>query len=384
MQMVDKHLGGDTHDQKRSLQIKRYHVRKIRKERKGRNPIIKKIRVVDAQGNDYGATYARRAKGLAKKGRARFIGNNTLMLACPPKNLEDTMNDILNINNQNEPATNGSRTIPFEPRKWRVDLLGNNKSSHCAERIIVTDMIGGMTEVLSLGSWSHEWAYVRSPHFMLKKNTDYVFTFWHNGGENQNNSELCQFRAYPVQDELNPLVFKLNRNYIKETKYNSGWYRYDIPFNTGGGDGNNEIEVIAMEFQFISMYAHSAFMPNRSEFDALPDDERPDPRIPQRHNIFFADGYPRDSHWSHLVYGESTTGQHLHMQQRIGGRSSLTELANSGVCIETILSDMDAGDKFELLRNANLEELANAGVDIEEILSDMDSADKLELLRNFK
>ena len=53
-------------------------------------PIEKNIIVVDEQGNEYEATYPKRAKGLVKNGRARFIDENTICLACPPNiELED-------------------------------------------------------------------------------------------------------------------------------------------------------------------------------------------------------------------------------------------------------------------------------------------------------
>ena len=46
--------------------------------------------VVDEQGNEYEATYPKRAKGLVKNGRARFVEENKICLACPPNNyLED-------------------------------------------------------------------------------------------------------------------------------------------------------------------------------------------------------------------------------------------------------------------------------------------------------
>ena len=48
-------------------------------------PIEKNIFVVDEQGNQYEATYLKRAKGLVKKGRARFIDENTICIACPPE-----------------------------------------------------------------------------------------------------------------------------------------------------------------------------------------------------------------------------------------------------------------------------------------------------------
>lgn len=52
-------------------------------------PIEKNVIVVDSQGNILEATYPKRAKGLVKNGRARFIDYNKICLACPPKNLED-------------------------------------------------------------------------------------------------------------------------------------------------------------------------------------------------------------------------------------------------------------------------------------------------------
>lgn len=54
-------------------------------------PIEKNVIVVDELGNEYEATYPKRAKGLVKNGRARFIDDNTICLACPPHTeLEET------------------------------------------------------------------------------------------------------------------------------------------------------------------------------------------------------------------------------------------------------------------------------------------------------
>ncbi|MBE6890559.1 MAG: hypothetical protein E7481_00880 [Ruminococcaceae bacterium] len=69
--------------------------------------MTKNILVVDEQGNEYGATYPKRAKGLVKNGRARFIDENTICIACPPKEfLEDNkMTDNMYIEtteNKNE------------------------------------------------------------------------------------------------------------------------------------------------------------------------------------------------------------------------------------------------------------------------------------------
>jgi len=58
----------------------------------------KNVIVVDEQGNEYEATYPKRAKGLVKNGRARFVDENKICLACPPnENLEDKKMEENNI-----------------------------------------------------------------------------------------------------------------------------------------------------------------------------------------------------------------------------------------------------------------------------------------------
>ena len=52
-------------------------------------------------GNEYEATYPKRAKGLVKNGRARFIDEHTLCLACPPN---DYLEDKSMNNNYEQPA----------------------------------------------------------------------------------------------------------------------------------------------------------------------------------------------------------------------------------------------------------------------------------------
>ena len=65
-------------------------------------PIEKNVIVVDEKGNEYEATYPKRAKGLVKNGRARFIEENKICLLCPPEiEMEDNKmleNIIVNEN----------------------------------------------------------------------------------------------------------------------------------------------------------------------------------------------------------------------------------------------------------------------------------------------
>ena len=58
-------------------------------------PIEKNIIVVDEKGNEYEATYPKRAKGLVKNGRAHFIEENKICLLHPP-NLKSEDNNMSN------------------------------------------------------------------------------------------------------------------------------------------------------------------------------------------------------------------------------------------------------------------------------------------------
>ena len=85
-------------------------------------PIEKNIIVVDEQGNEYEATYPKRAKGLVKNGRARFVGENKICLACPPDKILEEEKMSNNTNNKPEQkATEITEQQIFE----QITLLQN-------------------------------------------------------------------------------------------------------------------------------------------------------------------------------------------------------------------------------------------------------------------
>lgn len=71
-------------------------------------PIEKNIIVTDSKGNKYENTYPKRAKGLVKNGRARFINKNTICLTLPPENKTEGRNMSENIN-----ANEQKYSIPY-------------------------------------------------------------------------------------------------------------------------------------------------------------------------------------------------------------------------------------------------------------------------------
>ena len=92
---------------------------------KGETPIEKNIIVVDEQGKIYEATYPKRAKGLVKNGRARFVAENKICLACPPnENLEDNkMSENTNINIEQNTNQITAREILEQIKKLQEQLV---------------------------------------------------------------------------------------------------------------------------------------------------------------------------------------------------------------------------------------------------------------------
>ena len=85
---------------------------------RGRIPITKNISVVDEQGNEYEATWPRRARGLVKNGRARFLSENKICLACPPDIILEDKEMADNTSNTN---TEGSMMNNTSNRNTAAD-----------------------------------------------------------------------------------------------------------------------------------------------------------------------------------------------------------------------------------------------------------------------
>lgn len=90
--------GDGTHTKKQRAYITR-----------GMIPIEKNIIVVDESGTILEPTWLKRANGLVKKGRARWLDGQTICLACPPEQTED--NEMENTNQAGAVNETGNLTI---------------------------------------------------------------------------------------------------------------------------------------------------------------------------------------------------------------------------------------------------------------------------------
>lgn len=90
--------------------------------------MTKNIQVVDETGRSFGTTYEKRAKGLVKNGRARYLGAETICLTRPPSIKEEPSMSEINQNttentiNIQNPA-NRPLEFTLESVLSRIDLI---------------------------------------------------------------------------------------------------------------------------------------------------------------------------------------------------------------------------------------------------------------------
>ena len=190
--------------------------------------------------------------------------------------------------------------IFFNPREWTL-FQGGHGNAKC-ERFFADNPIGdGLTEMVSMSNFGN-W-YTRIGKMMhLEKDTVYHFVFWLNGGENDAETEVCNFvMVYLDEDgtEVSQLeweqrcVYRLNRSYIKPVKRYRGWELYDISFETDGRENvllcfeADKAPMAVMHADTVESYGGL-----EDEVDVFAD------RRPQRHNIVFSDGWPSDMWYS--------------------------------------------------------------------------------------
>lgn len=282
----------------------------------------KNVIVTDEFGNKLTSTYPKRAKGLIKKGRAERVSENEIRLigssGSPYINYkENNMNNFNNITDKDntitvDPATGevrenvataavkkAGKPVFFNARDWVADK--KTCPNTVASRSFISNPFGDLAESYTVGDWSWAWSQIETKDMVLEKNTDYRFVFWLNGGENDQNNETCVLEIMFDNDYENRYSYKLNRSFIKYEKYYKGWYLYSIPFNTG--------DACYTKLRFISQRAYATILPAEDvdSYADLPEDA-PIVGVPQRHNIIFGEGYPRDSWWSHVVFPELKAG----------------------------------------------------------------------------
>ncbi|MDE6728988.1 MAG: hypothetical protein K2J80_13795 [Oscillospiraceae bacterium] len=175
----------------------------------------------------------------------------------------------------------------FNAREWSFNKACED---NVGSRSFMNGPDGKLAEAFTIGNWDWDWTEIRTKQLVLAKNTQYLFTFWLNGGENDKGDEVCRLEVIFNSDYESRYTYNLNRSFIRPVKRLNGWELYEIPFITG----DNEYT----ELRFVAQRAYMTVMAakDKSAYDELSDtvDEFEDIR-PQRHNIVFNDGWPTNT-----------------------------------------------------------------------------------------
>ncbi|MBP0985058.1 MAG: hypothetical protein J6A19_15170 [Oscillospiraceae bacterium] len=261
--------------------------------------------VLSQDGEQAGLTYPRRAAGLVKKGRARFVNDNTIRLnsVSDASNTEDikmdnNINNTLNETKAPVQETPVQQSIPEQPinrllfnaREWSFN---KDCQKNVGSRSFMQGPDGIISEAFTIGDWGYNWTEIVTKSLILPKHTLHTFTFWLNGGENDNNNEVCRLEIIFNNDYENRYTYNLNRNFIKPLKKCRGWELYEIPFITADNE-YTQLRFVAQRAYMTVLNAKPA-----SEYADLPEilDEFEGER-PQRHNIVFDDGFPMNTWYS--------------------------------------------------------------------------------------
>lgn len=251
------------------------------------------VRVFSAEGEEISSTYPKRAAGLVKKGRAHFVNDFDIRLNVSDVDVfteENTMMDNNTNTTNNSAISEPVNKLYFNAREWSFNKACQN---NVGSRSFMQGPDGVIDEAFMIGDWGYNWTEIVSRTLILPKNTLNTFTFWLNGGENDNNNEVCRFEVIFNDDYENRYTYNLNRNFVKPLKKCNGWELYEIAFRTG----DNEYT----QLRFVAQRAYMTVLNAKdvSEYANLADNADPFEQYrPQRHNIVFADGWPTNTWYS--------------------------------------------------------------------------------------
>ena len=267
------------------------------------------VRVVDEHGTEIGYTYPKRAKGLVKKCRAEFVTDHEIRLYKQAPTYENKEDDEMDgLKRINYLTINTGDWYPDMNDPNTKDNSWNNnyfKTGGTWDRFMISNPFEeampsapGMVEILSVGTfdWNQLTRVAYGP-FQLEADTEYHLVFWLNGGENDRSDETCNLEIFNLTSDgkkyTNRICCCLNRKNIQPRKKYKGWEYYVIPFCTDS--------LGYVKLRFVADRAPMAIMAADvpEAYEDMPDVPDPFEGIrPQRHNIYFEDGWPQDTWYS--------------------------------------------------------------------------------------
>ena len=130
-------LGDGTHRQKQQAHTAR-----------GMIPIEKNIIVVDENGTVFESTWLKRANGLVKKGRARWLNDRTICLACPPEKTEEhIMENMKQTEAVTEKITESAKRAESRPGGLTIESLLDRMDAVRKEMIGMQGLLATMENI---------------------------------------------------------------------------------------------------------------------------------------------------------------------------------------------------------------------------------------------
>lgn len=111
-------------------------------------PIEKNIIVVDENGTVFESTWLKRANGLVKKGRARWLDEKTICLACPPEQMED--NKMENMK-QTEAVTEPIADSKDKPDGLTIEGLLDRMDAIRKDMIAMNELLATIEKITNQG-----------------------------------------------------------------------------------------------------------------------------------------------------------------------------------------------------------------------------------------
>ena len=181
------------------------------------------------------------------------------------------------------------KNVYFDPSQWSFD---RGVKSCVGSLKVVKGFDGNDVTAWQIADWMWSWTTLGTT-MELEPDSEYIFTFWLNGGENDRSDEVCNLDIWFGGDWDNRITFKLNRNYLMPTLVKNGWYLFSVPFQTA------QSGTVSMAFNVMGAVTTIAPAKSAVEYASVVGDEDDPDRI-QRPNIVFDKGYPEEEQRKYL------------------------------------------------------------------------------------
>ena len=154
----------------------------------------------------------------------------------------------------------------FVPEDW---YTGPNCQKRNAKITQIKDYSDYPVLGYELGNWLWDKTEIMTVSDELLKTSDYTFTFWMYGGENDRLDEVCELHIIRDGNYNKCEKYKLNRNHTVPVKRVNGWKLFEITFSTAKAE--------EIELRFVVMGAETKIIPagDASDYLSLPDDPEP-------------------------------------------------------------------------------------------------------------